>query len=58
MYLAYKLTKASFKTVGAHFGNRDQSTVVSAKRNIAQQIKIDDPLKESVILLTQALIKK
>lgn len=57
MYLSYKLTKIPLKTIGKHFGNRDDSTVLHAKRETAQQIKIDDPHKTSVIILTRELMK-
>jgi chromosomal replication initiator protein len=48
MLLARRLTGASYQTVGRHFGGRDHSTVMHACRRIAQQLKSDPALQQTV----------
>lgn len=38
MYLARKLTQSAYSEIGAHFGGRNHSTVMSAERKVAEQI--------------------
>src|SRR5690606_3047925 len=38
MYLARKLTQSAYNEIGAHFGGRNHSTVMSAERKIAGAI--------------------
>ncbi|MBK7105070.1 MAG: chromosomal replication initiator protein DnaA [Ignavibacteriae bacterium] len=48
MYLSKKLTKASLKTIGLHFGGRDHSTVIHAFSNIEKLTSEDIQLNEVV----------
>ncbi|MBK8944460.1 MAG: chromosomal replication initiator protein DnaA [Ignavibacteriae bacterium] len=48
MYLSKKLTKASLKTIGLHFGGRDHSTVIHAFTNIEKLTSEDIQLNEVV----------
>lgn len=42
MYLAKELTPRSFGTIGRHFGGRDHSTVVSARRKVTRLLAAGD----------------
>ena len=48
MYLSKKLTKASLKTIGLHFGGRDHSTVIHAFNTVENGISNDIKFKETV----------
>lgn len=48
MYLSKKLTKASLKTIGLHFGGRDHSTVIHAYTNIEKLTSEDISLNEVI----------
>ena len=48
MYLAKKLTNASLKTIGLHFGGRDHSTVIHAQNSIDELIQTNKSVKEEV----------
>ncbi|MCB9208496.1 MAG: chromosomal replication initiator protein DnaA [Ignavibacteriales bacterium] len=48
MFLSKKLTKASLKTIGLHFGGRDHSTVIHAFNNIEKLTAEDVSLNELV----------
>ncbi|RJP76161.1 MAG: chromosomal replication initiator protein DnaA [Candidatus Zixiibacteriota bacterium] len=41
MYLCVELTGSSLQSIGAHFGNRDHSTVIHARDLVAQQVAQD-----------------
>ncbi|HWL09307.1 MAG TPA: chromosomal replication initiator protein DnaA, partial [Planctomicrobium sp.] len=45
MYLSRKLTQSAYSEIGAHFGGRNHSTVMSAEKKIASQLNSDDTLK-------------
>ncbi len=51
MYLAKKLTNASLKTIGLHFGGRDHSTVIHAQNSIEELIHTNESVKEEVTSL-------
>jgi chromosomal replication initiator protein len=44
MYLARKLTRASYSEVGAHFGDRNHSTAVAAEKKVRHWISSDESL--------------
>lgn len=48
MYLSKRLTKASLKTIGLHFGGRDHSTVIHAFNSIENLINDDFQMKETI----------
>jgi chromosomal replication initiator protein len=48
MYLARSLTNNSLKTIGAHFGGRDHSTVIHACTLVSENIKKDHNFKLKV----------
>jgi chromosomal replication initiator protein len=48
MFLAKKLTRASLKTIGLHFGGRDHSTIIHACKSIEQDMEMDDALRSHV----------
>ncbi|MCK4404479.1 MAG: chromosomal replication initiator protein DnaA [candidate division Zixibacteria bacterium] len=48
MYLARSLTSNSLKTIGAHFGGRDHSTVIHACTQVAENLKKDQNFKLKV----------
>lgn len=55
MYLSKKLTKASLKTIGLHFGGRDHSTVIHAFNSIEKLTSEDISLNETVSSLRNKL---
>jgi chromosomal replication initiator protein len=52
MYLARRLTRASYAEIGRHFGNRDHSTVLHACRKLDQLVARDDQTRRTVEELT------
>ncbi len=48
MLLARRLTGASYKTLGRHFGGRDHSTAMHACRRLAEQLQSDAALNRTV----------
>ena len=48
MYLSKKLTRASLKTIGLHFGGRDHSTIIHACKSVEQSISANGSFKEQV----------
>jgi chromosomal replication initiator protein len=48
MHLARSLTNNSLKTIGAHFGGRDHSTVIHACTQVAENLKKDPHFKLKV----------
>ncbi|MBL1214216.1 MAG: chromosomal replication initiator protein DnaA [Ignavibacteriae bacterium] len=48
MYLSKRLTQASLKTIGLHFGGRDHSTVIHAYNSIEKSLSEDIKFKETV----------
>ncbi|MFZ1729634.1 MAG: chromosomal replication initiator protein DnaA [Bacteroidota bacterium] len=45
MFLAKKLTRASLKTIGLHFGGRDHSTIIHACKSIEHDMETDNALR-------------
>jgi chromosomal replication initiator protein len=45
MYLARKLTQTAYSEIGAHFGGRNHSTVMSAERKIAEQLNSSQAIR-------------
>jgi chromosomal replication initiator protein len=48
MYLSKKLTRASLKTIGLHFGGRDHTTIIHACRSIEHAISEDSTLASRI----------
>ena len=48
MYLCRSLTSSSLKTIGAHFGGRDHSTVIHACTQVGENLKRDYNFKLKV----------
>jgi chromosomal replication initiator protein len=48
MFLAKKLTRASLKTIGLHFGGRDHSTIIHACKSMEHSMDVDDTLRGHV----------
>ncbi len=46
MFLAKKMTNASLKTIGLHFGGRDHSTVIHACQAVEDRLKNDKKFKQ------------
>ena len=55
MWLARKYTRSALSEIGAYFGNRSHSSVISAQRRIDQQIGTDKGIAEMVQRIEQAL---
>jgi len=55
MYLSRTLTNHSYPEIGAAFGGRDHTTVISAVRKIQQLIKTDSNVRVEVHMLQQKL---
>lgn len=55
MFFAKDLTKASLKTIGAHFGNRDHSTVIHACQTVNDLMDTDKKFKYDVEELTKRI---
>jgi chromosomal replication initiator protein len=53
MYLLREETNYSFPQIGEALGGRDHSTVMSAIKKIADQIKHDDRLQRDIASLKQ-----
>lgn len=53
MYLSKAFTKNSLKTIGAHFGGRDHTTVIHSCQTVKDLMDTDSMFKESVVELTQ-----
>ena len=58
MYLARKMTHASFPDIGHHIGGRDHSTVIYATNKIAGKIETDTKLKLLIQEIENLLINK
>ncbi len=48
MFLAKKMTRASLKTIGLHFGGRDHTTIIHACRSIEQAMTKDSSLSSQI----------
>ena len=48
MYLARKLTAASFPAIGERFGNRDHSTVIHACTTVSEKLIEDGALRAAI----------
>lgn len=48
MFLAKKLTKSTFKTIGLHFGGRDHSTVIHAITTVEDRLSTNSKLKRVI----------
>jgi chromosomal replication initiator protein len=55
MYLARSLTSNSLKSIGAHFGGRDHSTVIHACTQVAENLKKDPDFKLKVDAIINSL---
>ena len=55
MYLSRKLTPCSFQEIGSSFGGRDHGTAMHACQKIAEKMKKDEKLRQTVQFLEQKL---
>ena len=55
MYLCRILTTLSYPQIGAHFGGRDHTTVMSSVRKVEELMTIDIEIKNAVDNLSQEL---
>ncbi len=55
MYFAKELTHHSLKTIGLHFGGRDHSTVIHARRSIKNQVETDSAFRQVVEEIAHAI---
>lgn len=55
MFLARFATKLSFSRIGARFGGRDHSTVLSAYSKIEQELATDVSLQAAVVALASRI---
>ncbi len=55
MYLARKLTHASYPAIGDRFGKRDHTTVMHAERTVARKLDDDQRLRSTVDQLERDL---
>jgi chromosomal replication initiator protein len=58
MYLARKLTTASFPDIGQKIGGRDHSTVIYATNKILNKIEVDSKLKNLISEIEDVLVHK
>ena len=58
MYLARKLTKASFPDIGQKIGGRDHSTVIYANNKIINSIESDSKFKSLIKEIENNLLNK
>jgi chromosomal replication initiator protein len=52
MFIARRLTQASYAEIGRHFGNRDHSTVLHACQKYERKVQQDDQTRQLVAELT------
>lgn len=55
MYLLREETKLSFPEIGQKLGGRDHSTVIHAYEKIKNEVNIDEPLKQELILIKERI---
>ncbi|MBW3544042.1 MAG: chromosomal replication initiator protein DnaA [Bacteroidetes bacterium] len=55
MYFAKEYTTHSLKSIGAHFGGRDHSTVIHAVQAVNDLMETDNKFKSSIMELTKKL---
>lgn len=55
MYLARKLTSLSLKEIGAHFGNRDHTTVIHAEQQIRAECETNNEMSATIEQFTRKL---
>ncbi|MBI2062235.1 MAG: chromosomal replication initiator protein DnaA [Candidatus Yanofskybacteria bacterium] len=53
MYLLREETKLSFPEIGQKLGGRDHSTVIHACEKIKNEVSVDEPLKQELILIKE-----
>lgn len=53
MYLLREETKLSFPEIGQKLGGRDHSTVIHAYEKIKNEVSVDEPLKQELILIKE-----
>lgn len=57
MFLCRKLTSMSYPEIGAEFGGRDHSTVISAVKKIERLCAEDPALRDEVNLITARVLQ-
>jgi chromosomal replication initiator protein len=58
MYIARRLTKASYAELGRHFGGRDHTTVLHACRKVAREVGLDETTRRIADDLTIQIAAK
>ncbi|MDO8658820.1 MAG: chromosomal replication initiator protein DnaA [Candidatus Levybacteria bacterium] len=53
MFLLREETKLSFPEIGQKLGGRDHSTVIHACEKIKNEVSVDDPLKQELVLIKE-----
>ena len=53
MFLLREETKLSFPEIGQKLGGRDHSTVIHACEKIKNEVSVDEPLKQELILIKE-----
>ena len=55
MFLLREETKFSFPEIGQKLGGRDHSTVIHACEKIRNDMSVDEPLKQELILIKERI---
>lgn len=55
MYLARRLTRHSFTTIGRHFGGRDHTTVIHDYRRVQERVHRNQKTRAALITLIDEL---
>ncbi|MBU0518668.1 chromosomal replication initiator protein DnaA [bacterium] len=58
MYFCFELTNSTLKSIGVHFGNRDHSTVIHAKKLITQKLEEDPAFDAEISSIRNLLLSK
>ena len=53
MLMLREETKLSFPEIGQKLGGRDHSTVIHACEKIKNEVSVDEPLKQELILIKE-----
>lgn len=57
MYLSYKYSRLTLKTVGERFGGKDHTTVIHANHTISNLIDTDPIIKQEVMELQDLILQ-
>jgi chromosomal replication initiator protein len=56
MYLATILTAQGLSAIGRHFGGRDHTTVIHARKSVTKRLRTDDELRNHLRRVTRELV--